>query len=232
MRVRDSMTEERDTPMHILLIEDDPMIGKSLTLALNEAGMKVDWIQDGIEGQAAAESCAHDLILLDLGLPGKAGMDILKSIRWKGNDTPLLIITAKDGIDDRVEGLDLGADDYLVKPFGFRELLARVKAIMRRNGQSPSSLSNGEITLNTSSHEATYRGKTILLSSKEFSLLQMLVERPGTIFSRSQIEERIYGWGEEVESNVIDVLIHYLRKKFDNDIVRNVRGIGWMVVKP
>lgn len=216
--------------MRILLIEDDPMIGRSLALALTEAGMTVDWIQDGIQGMAAAATCSHDLILLDLGLPKKSGMDLLKSIRQEGNDTPLLIITARDGIDDRVAGLDLGADDYLVKPFGFKELLARMRAIMRRGGQSVS-LSNGEITLNIASHEATYRGKSHLLPTKEFALLHLLVEHPGTIFSRNQIEERIYGWGEEVESNVIDVLIHYLRKKFDNDIVRNVRGIGWMVVK-
>ncbi len=217
--------------MRILLIEDDPMIGRSLALALKEAGMTVDWFQDGVQGQSAAECCAHDLVLLDLGLPKKSGWELLKSIRKQGNDTPLLIITARDGIDDRVDGLELGADDYLIKPFGFKELLARMRAIMRR-GRQPVSLSNGEIMLNIASHEASYRGKTHLLSAKEFALLQILVEHPGTIFSRSQIEERIYGWGEEVESNVVDVLIHYLRRKFDNDIVRNVRGIGWMVARP
>lgn len=218
--------------MRVLLIEDDPMIGRNLAIGLKEAGMAVDWFQDGIEGLSAAETGHHAVILLDLGLPRKSGIDVLKSLRSRGRDTPLLIITARDAIDDRVEGLDLGADDYLVKPFSFKELLARIRAILRRQvGHATSALCNSEITLDLSSRQATYRGKTLALSAKEFALLYTLVSHPGTIFSRSQIEEHIYGWGEEVESNVVDVIIHYLRKKFDNEIIRNVRGVGWMVVK-
>ncbi len=218
--------------MRVLIVEDDPMIGRNLALALKEAGLIADWVQDGIQGLEAAKTGHYAVVLLDLGLPRKSGIDVLKSMRSSGIDTPLLIITARDGIDDRVEGLDLGADDYLIKPFSFKELLARIRAILRRQGGGAASLvGNGEITLNLASHEATYRGKTLALSAKEFALLHTLVAHPGTIYSRSQIEEHIYGWGEEVESNVVDVIIHYLRRKFDSEIIRNVRGIGWMVVK-
>ena len=218
--------------MRVLIVEDDPMIGRNLALALKEAGLIADWVQDGIQGLEAAKTGHYAVVLLDLGLPRKSGTDVLKSMRGSGIDTPLLIITARDGIDDRVEGLDLGADDYLIKPFSFKELLARIRAILRRQGGHAASLiGNGEITLNLASHEATYRGKTLALSAKEFALLHTLVAHPGTIYSRSQIEEHIYGWGEEVESNVVDVIIHYLRRKFDSEIIRNVRGIGWMVVK-
>ncbi len=218
--------------MRVLIVEDDPMIGRNLALALKEAGLIADWVQDGIQGLEAAKTGHYAVVLLDLGLPRKSGTDVLKSMRGSGIDTPLLIITARDGIDDRVEGLDLGADDYLIKPFSFKELLARIRAILRRQGGHAASLiGNGEITLNLASHEATYRGKTLALSAKEFALLHTLAAHPGTIYSRSQIEEHIYGWGEEVESNVVDVIIHYLRRKFDSEIIRNVRGIGWMVVK-
>lgn len=218
--------------MHILLIEDDPMIGQSLARALKDVGIAGDWVRDGMTGEAAIESDKYSLILLDLGLPKKSGFDVLKTMRAKGNQTPLLIITARDEIDDRVTGLDLGADDYLIKPFGLKELMARIRAILRRNDDPAiSTLGNGEITLNLATHETTYRGKTLPLSSREFALLHALVDRPGTILSRTQLEERLYPLSEEVGSNAVDVLIHYLRKKFDNEIIRNVRGVGWMVVK-
>jgi len=218
--------------MHILLIEDDPMIGQSLARALKDVGITGDWVRDGMTGEAAIESGKYSLILLDLGLPKKSGFDVLKTMRAKGNQTPLLIITARDEIDDRVTGLDLGADDYLIKPFGLKELMARIRAILRRNDDPAiSTLGNGEITLNLATHETTYRGKTLSLSSREFALLHALVDRPGTILSRTQLEERLYPLSEEVGSNAVDVLIHYLRKKFDNEIIRNVRGVGWMVVK-
>ncbi len=220
------------TAKAILLIEDDPMIGQSLSRALNDIGMKVEWVRDGIRGQASIESGGHDLILLDLGLPGKAGMDVLKSMRARGDRTPLFIITARDEIDDCVIGLDEGADDYLVKPFGVRELVARMLGVLRRNdGDTQTLLDSGEITIDMCSKEATYRGKTHLLSAREFALLQALIEYPGMILSRSQLEERLYGWNEDVESNVVEVLIHAVRKKFDNEIIRNVRGIGWMVTR-
>ncbi len=216
----------------ILLIEDDPMIGQSLTRALNDIGMKVDWVRDGINGQTSIETGGYDLVLLDLGLPGKSGMDVLKVMRANGDRTPLFIITARDEIDDRVIGLDEGADDYLVKPFGIKELVARIIGALRRNSSNPQTLlGSAEITIDTMTKEATYRGKTHVLSAREFTLLHALIEYPGMILSRSQIEERLYGWNEEIESNVVEVLIHVVRKKFDNEIIRNVRGIGWMVTK-
>ena len=220
------------TNTHILLIEDDPMIGRGLVRALEDMGMRVDWCKDGVQGQIALEAGGYDLVLLDLGLPGKSGMDVLKAMRARGDRTTLFIITARDEIDDRVIGLDEGADDYLIKPFSFKELMARILGVLRRNGSNAlTTLNGGELTLDMETKEATYRGKTILLSAREFTLLHALVEYPGMILSRSQIEERLYGWNEEVESNVVEVLIHAVRKKFDNEIIRNVRGIGWMVLK-
>lgn len=218
--------------MSVLLIEDDPMIGQSLARALTDAGMIVDWIRDGIKGQVAIESNRYALVLLDLGLPLKSGFDVLGSIRASGNRTPLFIITARDEIDDRVTGLDLGADDYLIKPFGFKEMMARIRGVLQRNGSHAiTTISNGEITINLATHEATYREKTEFLSVKELALLHGLIEHPGMILSRRQVEKCLYGLNVEVESNVVDVLIHALRKKFDNEIIRNVRGIGWMVLK-
>ena len=216
----------------ILIIEDDLMIGQSLTRALVDIGMKIDWCRDGIAGQVAIESNRYALVLLDLGLPLKSGFEVLKSIREHGIRTPLFIITAREQIDDRVAGLDLGADDYLVKPFSIKELIARIRGALRRNGSMlVSAISNGEITINLATLEANYRDKSRLLSAKELALLQALMERPGMILSHSQIQQRLYGSNEEVGSNVVEVLIHGLRKKFDREIIRNVRGIGWMVLK-
>jgi DNA-binding response OmpR family regulator len=222
------------TDIHFLLIEDDPMIGQSLVRALEDAGISGDWVRDGVAGELAVNSSKYSFVLLDLGLPDKSGFDVLESMRARGDRTPLLIITARDGIDDRVMGLNLGADDYLIKPFGIRELMARIRAILRRrdgDGPAISIIGNGEITLNSATQEATYRGKTLLIPVREFALLYALVERPGTILSRSQIETRIYKWNEAVGNTAVEVLIYYLRKKFDNEIIRNVRGVGWMVVK-
>ena len=216
----------------ILVVEDDPMIGRSLVRALVDVGMRVEWVQDGLKGQTALESGGYDLVLLDLGLPGKSGMEVLRAMRALGDRTPLFIITARDEIDDRVIGLDEGADDYLVKPFSVKELIARVAGVLGRHvGNEALEVISGEITLDLATKEATYRGKTHTLSVKEFALLSALIERPGMIVSRRQIEERLYGWNEEIESNVVEVLIHAVRKKFDNEIIRNVRGIGWMVLK-
>lgn len=218
--------------MHILLIEDDPMIGQSLTRALKDVGMSGDWVRDGVAGELAIAAGGYTLVLLDLGLPRKSGFDVLKAMRARGDRTPLLIITARDEIDDRVAGLDLGADDYLIKPFGLKELMARIRAVLRRNDDPAApTAGNGEITLDLTTHETTYRGKTLPLPTREFALLYALVDRPGTVLSRAQIEQRLYAWNEEVGSNAVDVLIHYLRKKFDSEIIRNVRGVGWMVVK-
>jgi DNA-binding response OmpR family regulator len=217
--------------MRILLIEDDPMLGKALVRGLGHHGMTVDWARDGSEGSAALAQDEHALVLLDLGLPKRSGVDVLRSARATGSAIPVLIITARDGVDDRVTGLDLGADDYIVKPFELRELLARIRAVRRRhNGQAQSLIASGEITLDLATHRATYRNMEQVLSAREFALLQVLMQRPGAIFSRAQIELQIYGWGEEVESNAVDVLIHAIRKRFDRDVIRNVRGAGWMVL--
>jgi two-component system, OmpR family, response regulator len=213
----------------VLLVEDDPMIGQGLVRALNDAGMSVKWIRDGNEGQVSIESGIFSLVLLDLGLPGKSGLDILKAMRACGNRTPTFIITAREKIDDLETGLDMGGDDYLIKPFSFNELLARIRRIVRWHGDG-AAISNGEITLDLAAYKATYRGTTQLLSVKELALLNALLKRPGTVLSRSQIEKHLYGWIEEIESNVVEVLIHSLRKKFDCEIIRNVRGVGWMVV--
>ena len=179
--------------MRILLIEDDPMIGRGLCQALQDGGISVDWVRDGINGSEAMAVGTYALVLLDLGLPGRAGTEILRMARNAGDKTPVLVITARDELDDRVAGLDLGADDYLVKPFELRELMARIRAVVRRQvGQAVSVVGNGEIELDLASHEASYRGQTHMLPAREFALIRALLERPGTILSRSQLEEKIY----------------------------------------
>jgi DNA-binding response OmpR family regulator len=218
--------------MRILLIEDDRMIGKALVRGLSDRGMTVDWVQNGPEGSAALAHAEHALVLLDIGLPEMSGIDVLKAARAGGVLVPVLVITARDSLDDRIAGLDLGADDYIVKPFELRELVARMRAVLRRhNGQAQSLITSGEITLDLATHQTRYRSAEHILSAREFALLQALMQRPGAILSRAQIEQQVYGWGEEVESNAVDFLIHAIRKKFDKDIIRNVRGAGWMVVK-
>lgn len=217
--------------MPLLLVEDDLQLGKSLLRALNDAGMMVDWIKDGTKGEIAIYSGSYSLVLLDLGLPSKSGLAVLKSIREAGNKTPVFIITARDKIDELESGLDTGGDDYIIKPFSLNVLLARIQRVLRRNGKDRMSvLSNGEIAIDLISYKASYRGITQLLSTRELALLQALLEHPGLILSRTQLETHLYGVQEEVESNVIEVLIHALRKKFDCEIIRNVRGIGWMVI--
>lgn len=208
------------------------MVGQGLSRALADDGMAIDWVRNGMEGRAAIANGDYQLVLLDLGLPGMSGLELLRMLRDAGDDTPLIVITARDGIDDRVVGLDLGADDFLVKPFEYKELSARIRAIRRRHaGHAVSTIGNGEIVLNLATHEASFRGTSLLLPAREFALLHALVERPGAVLSRAQLEERLYGWNETVGSNAVDVLIHYLRKKFGNDIIRNVRGVGWMVAR-
>ncbi len=218
--------------MRILLIEDDPMIGRSLKQALQHQGMSIDWTQSGLEGEEAMAMAEYAAILLDLTLPDKNGADVLRDMRLSGNKTPLVVITARDDIDDRIAGLDLGADDYIVKPFDVRELMARLRAVLRRRaGVATSVLQTAYLTLDLATHELIYGESKRVLSVREFALMRSLMERPGTILSRSQLEEHLYGWDEEVESNALDVLIHSLRKRFDKDLIRNVRGAGWMVAR-
>jgi DNA-binding response OmpR family regulator len=218
--------------MRILLIEDDAMFGKALVRGLKRNGMTVDWIRDGPDGFAALKRAEHAIALLDIGLPEMSGFDVLTAMRSSNKMLPILIITARDRVEDMVTGLDLGADDYLIKPFELRALLARIRAVVRRaNARSNSLVTSKEITLDPSTYVATFRGIESVLSAREFSVLHALMERPGTILSRSQIENRIYGWSEEVQSNAVDVVIHGLRKKYGKDIIRNIRGAGWMVTK-
>ncbi len=218
--------------MRILLVEDDRMIGEAVSVALKDEAYAVDWVQDGAAASSALEHNDHQVVLLDLGLPKRDGLEVLRRLRQAGNQVPVIIITARDGIEDRIKGLDFGADDYLVKPFDVNELLARLRAIVRRQGgQSTPLLSNGMVSLDPATHEARSGGAVYLLSAREFALLHALLLRPGTILTRAELEERIYGWNEEVESNAVDFLIHGVRKKLGAEIIKNVRGAGWMVAK-
>jgi len=218
--------------MRVLLIEDDGMFGKALARGLSDNGITVDWTRNGTDGFAALEKSEYAAALVDIGLPKMSGLEVLKAVRQAGASTPILLITARDGSSDVVSGLDLGADDYIVKPFELPVLLARMRAVMRRvNNQAFSLMTSAEITLDPASRMASFRNVEHALSGREFSVLYALMERPGRILSRAQLESRIYGWGEEVQSNAIDVLIHGLRKRYGKEVVRNVRGAGWMVTK-
>jgi two-component system, OmpR family, response regulator len=219
--------------MRVLLIEDDKMIGAAVQQALRDAAYAVDWVTDGETAIQAAENEAYEVALLDLGLPAADGREVLRRFRERGRRLPVIIVTARDGVDDRIDGLDLGADDYLVKPFEIRELLARMRAVLRREGSGSSPLlSNGRLHLDPATREARFAGETSLLTAREFALLQALLARPGAIMSRSELERHIYGWNEEVESNAIEFLIHAIRKKLGATTIRNVRGVGWMVDRP
>jgi DNA-binding response OmpR family regulator len=216
--------------MRILLVEDDVMIGRSLDRALTRAGMAVDWVRSATDCANALRGSGYGLLLLDLGLPDGSGLEILRTLRGQKGDTPVVIITARDDVASRVAGLDAGADDYVVKPFDFDELNARIRAVIRRHqGRTSSTIAAGAVTLDLARHEVSYKGLSVILPPKEFALLRALAERPGAILSRSQLEDRLYDWGNEVESNAVDVLIHYVRRKFGKDIIQNVRGIGWMI---
>lgn len=219
--------------MRILLVEDDAMIGDAIQGALKDAAYATDWIKNGQTALTTLQCQHYDLVLLDLGLPGKDGQEVLANLRAKNNPVPLLIITARDGLDDRLRGLDGGADDYLLKPFDMAELLARMRAVLRRKGgQATPVLSNGTLSLDPATRLATTAGANpVQLSNKEFSLLQALLLRPGAILSRSDLEDRIYAWGQEVESNAVEFLIHALRRKLGSDAIKNIRGVGWRVSK-
>ncbi len=216
--------------MRVLLVEDDQMLGSAVLQALHDASYAVDWVQDGATASAALDNHEYELVLLDLGLPQRDGIDVLRRLRSRGDATPVLIITARDSVDQRIEGLDIGADDYLGKPFAVGELLARLRALARRSaGATTSTLTNGVLTLELATKLALSNGVKHSLSHREFALLQALMLRPGAVLSRAQLEQSIYGWGEEVESNAVDVIIHGLRRKLGADSIRNVRGLGWRV---
>ena len=220
--------------MRILLVEDDKMIAEAVLNGLETARYAVDWVNNGNTAEQALNSQQYDLALLDLGLPGQDGLQVLKHLRQEKNNTPVLIVTARDDLDSRLAGLDGGADDYIIKPFDLSELLARIRAVLRRqSGQSTPLLSNGAITLNPTNYQVTLADQPmpIELSNKEFAILQALMTRPGIIHSRADLEDKIYAWGDEVESNAIDFLIHALRKKIGKEHIKNVRGVGWLVSK-
>ncbi len=220
--------------MRILLVEDDQMIAEAISLGLKNARYAVDWVNNGRTAETALNSQQYDLVLLDLGLPGQDGLTVLRHLRQNKNNTPVLIVTARDDLESRLSGLDGGADDYIIKPFDLSELLARIRAVLRRqSGQSTPQLTNGSMTLDPSNYQVTLleNSHPISLSNKEFAILQALMTRPGIIHSRADLEDKLYAWGDEVESNAIDFLIHGLRKKIGKEHIKNVRGVGWLVAK-
>lgn len=219
--------------MRLLLVEDDRMIGDSLRAALRLEGHAVDWVRDARAAHATLASERFDLVLLDLGLPEGDGLDVLRALRGRGSDTPVIVLTARDGTGERVAGLDAGADDYLVKPFEFDELLARMRAVLRRHGGRAAPVMRcGALTLDPATRQVTKDGQPVLLSAREFAVLEALMQRPGALLSRAQLEDRLYGWGEEIESNAVSVYIHQLRRKLGADVIGNMRGVGYYVGQP
>jgi DNA-binding response OmpR family regulator len=219
--------------MRILIIEDDPMIGASLVRGLTDEGYAADLVTEGEQAQIALQDERNEfhIALLDLGLPRKTGIEVLRSIRRAGNNIPVLIITARDGLNDRVEGLDQGADDYLVKPFELAELMARIRALARRHiGRVAPELKTEFLTLDPASRTVVREGRRIQLTAREYSVLHALLQRPGTLLSRAQLEAQIYGWSDAVESNAVEFLLHSLRQKIGSEQIENVRGIGWRVM--
>ena len=216
--------------MRILIVEDDPMIGASIRTGLRQDGYTADWARDGNSAEVAVATNDYDAILLDLGLPGRSGLELLAQWRRKRNAVPILIITARDSVEDRVAGLDTGADDYLVKPFDLNELAARLRALLRRrSGRATPVIEHGPLHLDPATREVRLNGSEIKLSGREFALLHALLQAPGVPLSRSQLEDRLYGWEEEIGSNAVEVHIHALRRKIGGEMIRNVRGVGYMV---
>ncbi|MBL8429457.1 MAG: response regulator [Dechloromonas sp.] len=218
--------------MRILLVEDDQQLGDGLTIGLRQSGFAVDWLKDGHSADQALQSEAFDLVVLDLGLPRLSGMEVLNRARQRGQTMPILILTARDATGDKVAGLDSGADDFLVKPIDLDELTARIRALTRRSaGRAAPLLIHGDLALDPAAHTVTLAGQPIELSSREFPLLQMLLENAGRVLTRSQLEQSIYGWRDEPDSNALEVHIHHLRKKLGNDLIRTLRGVGYTIAK-
>lgn len=218
--------------MRVLLVEDDRMIGEAVEAALVDAAYAPDWVRDGQSAIEAVAAQTYDIVLLDLGLPKTDGIQVLRTIRGRNNAVPVLIITARDAVESRIQGLDLGADDYVLKPFEMAELLARMRAVARRKGGVAGPLLCNEVlSLDVCARTVALDGQEIHLSAREFALLHALMIRPGAILSRGELEDRMYGWGSEVESNAVEFIIHALRKKLGNDAIKNVRGVGWLVPK-
>jgi len=218
--------------MRVLLVEDDRMIGQAMQTALRQDGYAVDWVRDADTADTALATGGFDLVLLDLGLPGRDGVALLRGVRARRDATPVLIVTARDDVHDRVAGLDAGADDYLVKPFDLDELGARMRALLRRSaGRGESVFEHRGVRVDPSTREVSRDGEAIALSPREFAVLEALMLRPGAVLSRAQLEDRLYGWGESVESNAVEVYIHGLRRKLGHEFIQNVRGVGYFVPK-
>ena len=216
--------------MRILLAEDDPQLGDGLTVGLRQAGFTVDWVRDGQAADVALQAEAFDLLVLDLGLPRLGGLELLARVRGRGQAVPVLILTARDAVGDKVAGLDGGADDYLVKPVDLDELAARIRALIRRSaGRSAPLLVWGELVLDPAARRLTRAGEPVELSGREFALLQMLLEGAGRVLTRSQLEQSLYGWGDEPDSNALEVHIHHLRKKLGSELIRTLRGVGYTI---
>ena len=218
--------------MRILLVEDDPQLGDGLTIGLRQAGFAVDWLKDGNSADQALQSETFDFVVLDLGLPQLSGMEVLTRARRRGQHMPILILTARDATGEKVAGLDAGADDYLVKPIDLDELTARIRALTRRSaGRAEPLLIHGELALDPAAHTVTQAGLLVELSSREFSLLQQLLENAGRVLTRTQLEQSIYGWRDEPDSNALEVHIHHLRKKLGSELIRTLRGVGYTIAK-
>ena len=218
--------------MRLLLVEDDSMIGESVRQGLRQDGFTVDWVRDGRAAELALANEVYDVLLLDLGLPRKEGLEVLTGLRRRGDTIPVVILTARDAVADRIKGLDAGADDYLVKPFDLDELAARIRALLRRrSGRAEPVIQVGALRLNPATREVSMNGEPVALSPLEFALLAAFLDRPGAVLSRDQLEEKLYGWDQEVGSNTVEVYIHALRRKLGQDLIKNVRGVGYMVPK-
>ena len=216
--------------MRLLVIEDDRMIGEAVVGALVADGDTVDWVRDGEAGDTALRTNDYDLVVLDLGLPRRDGLSVLKALRARKARVPVLVTTARDAVADRVAGLDAGADDYLVKPYDLDELLARIRALVRRaSGRIDDRWQHGEVVIDAVRREATRAGRTVELSGREWAVLTALLERPGTTLSRTRLEEKLYGWGDEIGSNAVEVYVHGLRRKLGADLIRTLRGVGYRV---
>lgn len=220
----------RGGTMRLLLVEDDQMVGQAVCAGLRQDGFAIDWVTDGEQANTALRVETFDLVLLDLGLPGKSGIEVLRSLRARGAQHPVIILTARDAVADRIAGLDAGADDYVIKPFDLDELAARIRALTRRRaGRAEPVIQYGAMTLNPATREVRLDGTPVHLSGREFALLQALLDRPGAVLSRAQLEEKLYGWDDSVGSNAVEVHIHALRKKLGVDLIKNVRGVGYRV---
>ena len=216
--------------MRLLLVEDDAMIGEAVLDALRTEHYAVDWVRDGVMADTALRSESYDLVLLDLGLPKRDGLDVLRSLRARRSAVPVLVATARDAIGDRIAGLDAGADDYVVKPYDTEELLARIRALIRRSaGRGEPVFSHKGVTLNPATREAAVNGEPVSLSAREWAVLEPMLARPGVVFSRTQLEEKLYGWKDEISSNAVEVYVHGLRKKLGSELIQTVRGLGYVV---